>query len=51
MNVILDVFNGVAKDKDPIVREAVCRLLINICKECDSEYHMKLLQILEEVGY
>jgi len=49
MKVILDVFGGVAEDNDPSVRKAVCQFIIGVCKDCDSGYHVKLLQILEKV--
>lgn len=51
MIVILDVFNGIADDNDPCARQAVCQFIIDVCNECDSSYHVKLLQILERVSF
>jgi len=49
MKVILDVFGGVAEDNDTSVRKAVCQFIVGVCNDCDSGYHVKLLQILEKV--
>lgn len=49
ISVILEFFDGVAEDNDPSVRQAVCQLIINVCNDCDSKHHEKLLQILEKV--
>lgn len=49
MIVILEVFDEVAEDNDPCVRQAVCQFIIGVCNDCDTDYHVKLLQILEKV--
>lgn len=49
MQVILDVFGGIAEDNDPCVRKVVCQFIIDICNDCDSDYHNHLLQILGTV--
>lgn len=49
MLVILSTFDGIAGDNDPDVRQTVCRFIIDVCNDCDSSYHEKLLQILDKV--
>lgn len=49
VSVILEFFDGIAEDKDSYVRKAVCQLIINVCNDCDSRHHEKLLKILEKV--
>ncbi|XP_060838182.1 tuberin isoform X2 [Rhopalosiphum padi] len=49
MQVILDVFGGIADDNDPCIRKVVCQFIIDICHDCESEYHTDLLQILGTV--
>ncbi|XP_050444478.1 tuberin [Adelges cooleyi] len=49
MNVILATFAEVANDADPCVRQAVCQIIIGICAECDSQYHIQLFEILEKI--
>lgn len=49
MKVIHDMFGKVAEVYDPNVRQAVCKFIIDVCNDCDSSYHAKLLQMLEKV--
>lgn len=51
MRIILNVFEEVAEDHDPRVREAVCDFIIFVCDDCDSSYHVKLLLILDKVCF
>lgn len=49
MKVIHDTFGKVADLYDSNVRQAVCKFIIDVCNDCDSSYHAKLLQMLEKV--
>lgn len=49
MQVILEVFGGIAEDNDSCVRNVVCQFIIGICSDCESDYHTDLLQILGTV--
>ncbi|VVC44066.1 Rap GTPase activating protein domain,Tuberin,Armadillo-like helical,Armadillo-type [Cinara cedri] len=49
VSIILEYFGEIAEDSDPSVRQAVCQFIINVCNDCDSRHHEKLLQILEKV--
>ncbi|XP_050540898.1 tuberin-like isoform X2 [Daktulosphaira vitifoliae] len=49
MAVILSTFGGVSNDSDSSVRQVVCQLIIRICSECSSQYHIQLLEILEKI--
>jgi len=49
MQVILNVFGGIAEDNNPCVRKVVCQFIIGICNDCESDYHTDLLQILGTV--
>lgn len=51
IQIILDTFGEVTEEDDPNVRQAVCELIIEVCNNCDSNYHVKLLQILDKVSF
>lgn len=51
IRIILDTFHGVAEVNDPCVRQAVCEFIVDVCKDCDSDYHVELLQILDTVSF